>query len=125
MNSTLFTRCVLSACAWLIPFAVGAKVTSDDAQNVRATSASTPYKSVFLDYKSYQDPDVQAWKKSNADVSEIDAMKASSMGGMKGMSDKSMDNMKENSPMLADKKAASPPDQMPPAMPVHDGMQSR
>ena len=78
----------------LIPLAVSAQTVTDDPKNPDAAVSAPPYHSVFSDYKSYQDPDVQSWKKSNADVRQSDSMKSSGMGGMKGMSDKNMGDMK-------------------------------
>ena len=153
MIFTLSARRAMFAAIALIPLAVSAQTVTDDAKNPDAAVSAPPYHSVFSDYKSYQDPDVQSWKKSNADVRQSDSMKSSgmgdmkgmpdksmgdikgmpdkSMGGMKGMSDKCMGDMKANSPAPAAKKAASPSAQMPPSMPsmpsmpAHDGMPSR
>lgn len=123
MIFSLSRRRAFFAAIVLIPFAVSAQSVVEDPQNLHATVSSTSYKSVFSDYKSYQDPVVQSWKKSNADVTESDTTKDSSMGSMKGMSDKSMDNMKEKSPTPSGKKTAPPYDQMPSSMPAHDSMQ--
>ncbi|GAC1318229.1 MAG: hypothetical protein NVSMB28_06850 [Collimonas sp.] len=123
MIFTLSTRLALFAAIVLLPFAASAQTSAEDPQNPQAATSSAPYKSVFSDYKSYQDPEVQPWKKSNADVSESDTMKDSSMGNMKGMSDKSMSDMKAKSPTPSGKKATSPSDPMPSSMPAHDGMQ--
>lgn len=119
------TRRAIFAAITLISFAVSAQNVLEGSQNSNATRFSTPYKSVFSDYKSYQDPEVQAWQKSNADVSHSDSMHASSMGGMKGMSDKSTDNMKAKIPASVGKNAILPSDEMQSSMPAHGGMPSR
>ena len=125
MIFTLSAGRAMFAAIALIPCAVSAQTLTDDPKNPNAAGSATPYHSVFSDYKSYHDPDAQVWKRSNADVSRFDSMKASSVGGMQGMSDKSMGDIKAKSPAPAGKKVASPPDQMPPVIPMHDGLQSR
>ena len=125
MIFTLATRRAIFAAIALIPFALSAQILTEDPKNPGAAGFSTLYKSVFSDYKSYQDPEIQVWKKSNADVSQFGPMKASSMGDMKGIPDKSMGNMKARNPTLTDKKPASPANQLSPSMLGHDGMQSR
>ncbi|KAF3995970.1 hypothetical protein [Glaciimonas immobilis] len=131
MIFTLSARRAMFAAIALIPLVVSAQTVTDDPKNPDAVVSAPPYHSVFSDYKSYQDPDIQSWKKANADVRQSDSMKASGMGGMHGMSDKSMGDMKANSPAPAAKKTASPSAQMPPSMPsmpsmpAHDGMPSR
>ncbi|MGS0742384.1 hypothetical protein ACVBEF_11190 [Glaciimonas sp. GG7] len=125
MIFTLSTRRAIFAAIVLFPFAVHAQTFTEDPQHPNVMGSGTLYQSVFSDYKSYQDPDIQAWKKSNAEVGKSDAMKASGMAGMKGMSDKNMDDMTATSSAPEGKKTASPSHQMPSSMPAHDGMQSR
>jgi hypothetical protein len=118
MISTLSTRRAILAAIVLLPYAVSAQANAEDPQNPQAATANAPYKSVFSDYKSYQDPAVQSWKKSNADVSEPDTMKDSGMGGSKSKSS-----------TASEKKSASPsanlPHPMPHPMPDHNGMQKQ
>lgn len=106
-------RRALCAAIVLIPFAVGAQTPAEDPQNPQAAISSAPYKSVFSDYKSYQDPALQPWRKSNADVSQTDTMTDSGMGNMKGMTEKNMAGMKGKSTTAPEKKPTSPSGRAP------------
>ncbi|MFC5474519.1 hypothetical protein [Paraherbaspirillum soli] len=121
------TRRAICAAIVLTPFAVNAQPATEDPQNPQAVVSSAPYKSVFSDYKSYQDPELQSWRKSNADIGQPNAMTDTSMGNMKGMTEKNMGDMKANSTTAPEKKPTTPsshaPHSMPHATPSQNGLQ--
>ncbi|MDB5768978.1 MAG: hypothetical protein JWQ61_3792 [Collimonas fungivorans] len=98
MKLTLSARRAIFAAVALLPLAAGAQTKAEDPQDPQAATAGAPYKSAFADYKSYQDPELQSWKKSNADVARPDTMAGNS-------------------------SAVPAPPAGPHAMPGHDGMQ--
>lgn len=115
MIFNLSTRRAIFAAIVLLPLAINAQANAEDPQNPQAATASAPYKSVFSDYKSYQDPAVQSWRKSNADVAQPGTQTHSGMGNME---EKSVDAAKQKQ-----HEPSSPSVQAPHSMPDHSSMQ--